>query len=80
MENKKALLLVRQGKKVRVIGFEHHGVSFQRRLQEMGLLPGKIIEVIRNTNTGPVEVSIMGSHLAIGRGIAAKIIVEELNE
>jgi ferrous iron transport protein A len=80
MENKKTLSLVRQGKKVRVIGFGHHGASFQRRLQEMGLLPGKIIEVVRNTNTGPVEVRIMGSHLAIGRGIAAKIIVEELNE
>jgi ferrous iron transport protein A len=46
----------------------------------MGLLPGKIIEVVRNTNTGPVEINVMGSNLAIGRGIASKILVEEIDE
>ena len=80
MKNKKVLLLVHQGKMVRIIGFESRGAYFQRRLQEMGLLPGKIIEVVRNTNTGPVEINVMGSNLAIGRGIASKILVEEIDE
>jgi ferrous iron transport protein A len=80
MKNKKILLLVHQGKKVKIIGFERRGAYFQRRLQEMGLLPGKIIEVVRNTNTGPVEINVMGSNLAIGRGIASKILVEEIDE
>jgi ferrous iron transport protein A len=62
------------------IDSDRHGTFFTRRLQEMGLLPGKIIEVVRNTNTGPVEINVMGSKLAIGRGIASKILVEEIDE
>jgi ferrous iron transport protein A len=62
------------------IDSDRHGTFFTRRLQEMGLLPGKIIEVVRNTNTGPVEINVMGSNLAIGRGIASKILVEEIDE
>jgi len=59
---------------------ERHGVFFTRRLQEMGILPGEIIEVLRNGNIGPVEVIAKNSHLAIGRGIASRIYVEEIDE
>lgn len=54
------------------------GQAFARRLQEMGIIPGSTIEVIRNTPVGPVEVSVMGTHLAIGRSIASRIYVEKL--
>ncbi|MGB9832924.1 MAG: FeoA family protein, partial [Caldisericum exile] len=50
------------------------------RLQEMGVLKGEIIEVRRNTGIGPIEINVKGTKLAIGRGIASKIIVEEVNE
>jgi ferrous iron transport protein A len=80
MKNKKLLSLVKQGENVKIIGFERHGVTFLRRLQEMGILPGEVVKVVRNANLGPVEVIVKNSHLAIGRGIAAKIYVEELNE
>ncbi|MFU2158543.1 FeoA family protein [Caldisericum sp. AR60] len=50
------------------------------RLQEMGVLKGEIIEVRRNTGIGPIEINVKGTKLAIGRGIASRIIVEEVNE
>jgi len=54
------------------------GMGLARRLQEMGLIPGSVIEVIRNMPTGPVEISVMGTHLAIGRNIASRIYVEKI--
>lgn len=85
------LIQLRAGTKAKVIGFalggrgrfgagysRGMGQAFARRLQEMGIIPGSTIEVIRNTPVGPVEVSVMGTHLAIGRSIASRIYVEEL--
>jgi len=54
------------------------GMGLARRLQEMGLIPGSVIEVIRNMPTGPIEISVMGTHLAIGRNIASRIYVEKI--
>jgi ferrous iron transport protein A len=73
-----ALANLKAGEKAEVIRL-HGGYGFVRRLQEMGLVPGQIIEVVRNTPVGPVEVSVLGTHLAVGRGIASKIIVRPLH-
>ncbi len=54
------------------------GMGLTRRLQEMGLIPGSVIEVIRNMPIGPIEISVMGTHLAIGRNIASRIYVEKI--
>jgi len=54
------------------------GMGLARRLQEMGLIPGSVIEIIRNMPTGPVEISVMGTRLAIGRNIASRIYVEKI--
>lgn len=54
--------------------------SYVRRLEEMGILPQEILTVTRNSLIGPVEVIVKGSRLAIGRGIASKIIVEAVGE
>jgi Fe2+ transport system protein FeoA len=35
--------------------------------------------VLKNSLLGPVEISVKGSKLAIGRGIASKIVVEEID-
>ena len=85
------LIQLREGTKAKVISFalgrggrfgarfgRGMGQAFARRLQEMGIIPGSTIEVIRNASVGPVEVSVMGTHLAIGRSIASRIYVEEL--
>jgi ferrous iron transport protein A len=80
---RKLLSGVKSGKKVKVVDFivpPHHGVpQYIIRLQEMGILKGDIMTIERNGEFGPVEVEIKGTHLAIGRGIASKIVVEEID-
>jgi DtxR family Mn-dependent transcriptional regulator len=47
----------------------------------MGLTPGtKICAVKVAPLGGPVELSVRGSKLAIGKGVAAKVFVELENE
>ena len=70
---------VPENAKVQIVSFSG-GYNFVRRLQEMGLVPGQIAKLIRNSKIGPVEVSVMGSNLAIGRGIASKILVRIMYE
>ncbi len=70
---------VSENTKVQIVSFSG-GYNFVRRLQEMGLVPGQIAKIIRNSKIGPVEVSVMGSNLAIGRGIASKILVKVVYE
>jgi len=53
------------------------GAVARRRLLEMGLTPGTRIAVRRtSTRHGPIEISVRSSCLALGRGIAEKILVE----
>jgi Fe2+ transport system protein FeoA len=53
------------------------GWGFQRRLMEMGLTPGTVVTVVKSAPFhGPVEVQVRGSRLALGRGMAERIVVE----
>ncbi|OIQ60566.1 FeoA domain protein [Moorella thermoacetica] len=58
------------------------GMSLRRRLTELGLVRGSTIRIIRNDKVGPIIVSpgdgSGGGRLAIGRGMAHKIMVEEV--
>ena len=47
------------------------------RLTDMGLIPGERLKVLHNSGYGPVTVIIKGAKVALGHGLAAKIIVEE---
>lgn len=60
------------GKVVRIDG----GRGLVMRLYQMGFVPGAVIKVIVNRGVGPLVVDIMGAEVAIGRGIARKIVVE----
>ncbi len=75
-----ALSDVSEGGKVKVVGFSNVGAGFTRRLQEMGVLPGETVNIVRNASYGPVEIRVKGSNLLIGRGIARKVIVEVIDE
>ncbi len=46
-----------------------------KRLNEMGLVPGVEIELVNRINSGPVMIKVKGSKLALGRGLAAKVMV-----
>ena len=50
--------------------------GFQRRLEDMGLTPGTRIMVVKSAPFhGPIEINVRGSRLAIGRGMAERILV-----
>lgn len=50
------------------------GKKLCKRLYEMGFNKGTEIRVVKN-DVGPLIVSIYGSKVAIGRGMAEKIII-----
>jgi ferrous iron transport protein A len=74
---KKTLAEVEKGKKVRVLQILG-GHQLRSRLEGMGLVPGMELKVIQN-NWGPVLVEVFSRQIAIGRGQAEKIIVEEIS-
>lgn len=50
-----------------------------RRLAEMGLTPGTQVTIIRSAPMhGPIEISVRGVSLVLGRGIARRILVRPL--
>lgn len=49
------------------------GRGMVQRLMDMGLTPGTRITLIRKAPFGPLEISVRGYHLALGRGIAQRI-------
>ncbi len=50
---------------------------FTKRLSDMGLTPGTKVTVVKSAPfNGPLEVSVRGSRLAIGRGMASRILVD----
>lgn len=50
--------------------------NFHKRLEDMGLTPGTQIKVVRSAPFhGPLELHVRGSRLALGRGMAERILV-----
>jgi Fe2+ transport system protein FeoA len=50
---------------------------FAKRLSDMGLTPGTKVTVVKSAPfNGPLEVNVRGSRLAIGRGMASRILVD----
>jgi ferrous iron transport protein A len=68
------LTIVQSGRRVRVLAVEA-GHGLQGRLAAMGLIPGVEIEVLQNTMKGPFLISVKGSRIMLGRGMAQKIMV-----
>lgn len=52
------------------------GAGLIRRLAQLGVAPGALIEVVFNSGIGPVVVRVHGAEIAIGRGLARKVLVE----
>ena len=49
--------------------------GLQRRLADMGLTPGIEVRVVNSHGNGPVVLDVRGSRLALGHGVAHKIMV-----
>lgn len=51
------------------------GHEFQRRLVALGLLPGVQLQLLRRDRRGPLVIDLHGARLALGRGVARKLLV-----
>ncbi|MFC1941819.1 ferrous iron transport protein A [Chloroflexota bacterium] len=51
------------------------GWSLQRRLADMGLTPGVKVKLLNSGKPGPVVIDVRGSKLALGYGVAHKVMV-----
>jgi len=51
------------------------GWGMQRRLADMGLVPGVLIKVISSGRPGQVVIEVRGSRMALGHGVTRKILV-----
>ena len=75
-----SLLSLQIGKKAkikRLVG----GYEFQRKLASLNIRIGKTIKIVTSQPfRGPIVVEINDRCVTLGRGIAAKIFVEEENE
>lgn len=71
------LLEIEKGKLVRVVGFSG-GKGLESKLRQLGVIPGDIARVVRHAPFGgPVLIEISGREIALGRGVAARVEVEE---
>jgi ferrous iron transport protein A len=52
------------------------GSEFVGRVSAMGIGPGATVEVLRNPRRGPLLVRVRDTRIALGRGEAAKVLVE----
>jgi len=75
MNNPISLIDLKEGEKATIVSITG-GAGVTQRLTDMGLTPGTEVTVIESAFFGPIEISVRGSKLAVGRGIAAKILVE----
>jgi ferrous iron transport protein A len=69
---------VQPGETIRIVNFEG-GRRLEAKLRQMGLLPGDCLRVIRQAPfKGPLLVEVRGREIALGQGVTAKIVVEEI--
>jgi len=73
---KMALVQMRERQKGKVVEV-HAGTGLQNRLLSLGVYPGKeIIKLSQFALRGPVAIKVGRTVLALGHGMASKIIVE----
>ena len=55
------------------------GYGLQRKLQTLGIREGQEVKILsRQPFRGPLTIKVCGSQITLGRGIARRILVEEL--
>lgn len=67
---------ISENQKVKVMSISG-GWGIRQRLSCLGIHPGDLITVKRSAiMRGPILISVHGNQVALGRGVAGKIIVE----
>jgi len=72
-----ALSGVAEGQCVRLARLDAGG-GMAARLTAMGLVPGVELRMLRNKGRGPALVEVKHTRLALGRGMAARILVKTI--
>ncbi len=70
------LCMAARGEKVRVVRFQG-GHAMQGKLAAMGIVVGDVVEVLNNA--GPYIINVKGCRLALGKGLAKKVMVSLCN-
>lgn len=63
-----------KGKIVKLIG----GTGIIKRLSDLGFVPEQEVEVVRSAPRGPMAIKVKGTVYALGRGVADKIYVDDI--
>jgi len=72
----KDLTQIKEGKTVKVVEI-NGGIQFQKKIDAIGLRVGsQIIKLSAQVLNGPVTIKIGSTKLAIGHGMAKKILVD----
>jgi len=69
------LSMARPGEVVTLVAV-NAGFGLKRRLADMGLNPGVSLRVIHSQLPGPIIIDLRGSRVALGRGMAQRIMVK----
>lgn len=56
------------------------GFGFLQHVQDLGLSVGQVLRKVRHENTGPILIEFESRVVAVGRGIARRILVEDLSD
>lgn len=66
------------GEKAKIVALRH-GMGRQHHFRTMGLMEGKIVEIIAlQPARGPVVLNVEGTQIAIGKGMARHIMIRKL--
>ncbi len=71
----KPLTELSAGQKARIHSLRG-GRGFVSRMAALGFTPGSEVIMVQNYGRGPLIVSVKGSYIALGRGEAAKVLVQ----
>lgn len=69
------LAMIGQGESVRLINVDG-GRTLRKRLADLGLNPGMTLQVVQVDPHGPMILAVKESRIALGRGMAQKVMVE----
>jgi len=71
------LAMVSPGEEVRLLAI-NGGRRLRKRLADLGLNLGMTVRVLQRDDRGPLILAVKDSRLALGRGMAHKIMVEPI--
>jgi Fe2+ transport system protein FeoA len=70
-----SLSMVSPGEDVRLVAI-HGGQQMRKRLADLGLNVGMTVRVVQRNGHGPLILAVKDSRLAVGHGMAHKILVQ----